>query len=85
MSGLLLLLLQLYLLVLFGRAIFSWFPPRPGGAAASLNRVLFNLTEPVLGPVRRAMPRTGRLDLSFLVVFLGIVVLQQLVASASAR
>lgn len=56
--------------------------PRPGGAAASLNRILFSLTEPVLGPVRRAIPRTGRIDLSFLVVFVGIVILQQLVASA---
>jgi YggT family protein len=82
MIGVILFLLQLYLLVLFGRAIFSWFPPRPGGAAASLNRILFSLTEPVLGPVRRAIPRTGRIDLSFLVVFVGIVILQQLVASA---
>jgi len=82
MTGLILLLLQLYLLVLFGRAIFSWFPPRPGGAAASVNRILFNLTEPVLGPVRRAIPRTGRIDLSFLVVFIAMVILQQLVASA---
>ena len=80
--GVILFLLQLYLLVLFGRAIFSWLPPRPGGAAASLNRILFRLTEPVLGPVRRAIPRTGRIDLSFLVVFVGIVILQQLVASA---
>ena len=82
MIGVILFLLQLYFLVLFGRAIFSWFPPRPGGAAASLNRILFRLTEPVLGPVRRAIPRTGRIDLSFLVVFVGIVILQQLVASA---
>ena len=82
MTGVILFLLQIYLLVLFGRAIFSWFPPRPGGAAASVNRVLFTLTEPVLGPVRRAIPRAGRIDLSFLVVFVGIVILQQLVASA---
>lgn len=47
MSGLLLFLLQLYLLVFLGRAVFSWFPPRTGGAAASVNRVLCSLTEPV--------------------------------------
>jgi YggT family protein len=82
MAGLILLLLQLYLLVLIGRAIFTWFPPRRGGAADSVNRVLFNLTEPVLGPIRRALPRTGRIDLSFLVVFIGIIFLQQLFANA---
>jgi YggT family protein len=82
MSGLVLFLLQLYLLAFFGRAVFSWFPPRAGGAAASVSRVLFNLTEPVLGPVRRVIPRIGRFDLSFLVVFIGIVLLQQVVASA---
>lgn len=82
MRGLILLLLQLYLFALFGRAIFSWFPPRPGGAAASVSRVLFNLTEPVLGRVRRAMPRTGRIDLSFLVVVIGILILQQVVSGA---
>jgi YggT family protein len=47
-----------------------------------VNGVLFTLTEPVLRPVRRVIPRTGMFDLSFLVVFFGIIILQQIVASA---
>jgi YggT family protein len=82
MVTLILAILQIYLLVLLGRAIFSWVPPRRGGAADSVNRVLFTLTEPVLRPVRRVVPRVGMIDLSFLVVFLGIVMLEQVVASA---
>jgi YggT family protein len=39
------------------------------------------VTEPVLRPVRRVVPRTGMLDLSFLVVFFGVIILQQVVAS----
>ncbi len=57
-------------------------PARAGGVAASVSGVLFTLTEPVLRPVRRVVPRTGMIDLSFLIVFFGIIILQQLVASA---
>jgi YggT family protein len=82
MTGVVLLLLQVYLLVLVGRAILSWFPIHSDGPVAAVNGVLFALTEPVLRPVRRIVPRTGMIDLSFIIVFLGVIVLQQLVASA---
>ena len=81
MTGFILLLLQSFLLILLGRAILSWFPLRAGGAAASVNGVLFTLTDPVLRPVRRVVPRTGMIDLSFLVVFFGVILLQRIVAS----
>ena len=79
MTGFILLLLQLYLLILVGRAVMSWFPLRSGGVAASVNSTLFTLTEPVLRPVRRVVPRTGMIDLSFMVVFFGVIILQQIV------
>ena len=81
MTGFILLLLQLYLLVLVGRAVMSWFPLRSDGLAASVNSTLFTLTEPVLRPVRRVVPRTGMIDLSFMVVFFGVIILQQIVRS----
>ena len=81
MTGFILLLLQLYLLILVGRAVMSWFPLRSGGVAASVNTTLFTLTEPVLRPVRRVVPRTGMIDLSFMVVFFGVIILQQIVRS----
>ncbi|MDQ1480115.1 MAG: YggT family protein [Actinomycetota bacterium] len=67
-------LIQVYIVVLFVRAIFSWFPP-PSGGAATLYRILLDLTEPVLAPLRRVIPPVGAFDLSFLVliVFLYIV------------
>ena len=69
--------LEVYLWgVLFPRALLSWFPTSPGTALASINHVLYRLSEPVLAPVRRILPplRAGGMgiDLSFLVVFLGI-------------
>lgn len=63
-------LLQLYSICLFGRIILSWFPLAPGGAMASVFGVLYNLTEPVLGPVRRVLPSVGMIDLSPIVVFI---------------
>ena len=69
--------LEIYLWgVLFPRALLSWFPASPGSTLASINSVLYRLTEPVLGPVRRLLPpvRAGGfgIDLSFIIVFFGI-------------
>jgi YggT family protein len=68
-------LLNLYLLAILVRIFMSWIPPTPGTTYASIYSFFFNITEPVLGPVRRAMPpvRMGAmgLDLSPIVVLLG--------------
>jgi YggT family protein len=71
------LILEIYLWgVLFPRALLSWFPASPGSVLASINTVLYRLSEPVLGPVRRLLPpvRAGGfgIDLSFIIVFFGI-------------
>jgi YggT family protein len=75
--------LQLYVIVLFARVIFSWFPISPGSALEGISDVLRMLTEPILGPLRRALPpvRLGGmgLDLSPLIALLGIQVLQRIV------
>ena len=71
---------------LFPRALLSWFPASPGSWLVPINSALYRLSEPVLAPVRRVIPparmRGMGLDLSFIVVFLGIqVVVIPLVAS----
>lgn len=76
-------LIQLYVLLIFGRIILSWFPMSPGSALAPVNRFLFSVTEPVLGPVRRILPpvRMGAvgLDLSPFIVLVGLQILAGLV------
>ncbi|HWH35972.1 MAG TPA: YggT family protein [Acidimicrobiales bacterium] len=71
----------LYLIVVFARILLSWFPIAPGGAMASVFSVLYRLTEPVLGPIRRALPPLAMggmgLDLSPIIV---ILVLQFFIA-----
>jgi YggT family protein len=77
-SSLLCAFLTVYLLVLLGRAIFSWFPPgEPGSFSFGLSRLLFDLTEPVLAPVRRMIPPAGMFDLSFIVVMVGLFILRE--------
>lgn len=69
-------LLTVYLVVLAARAVLSWFPVRHGGAMASINSVLFQLTEPLLAPLRRVIPPAGMFDLSFIVLFFAIIIIQ---------
>lgn len=80
----LLMILDLYMYVLIAAAIFSWLfafnivNPR-NQAVAAIGSVLYQLTEPLLRPIRRYMPSTGGLDLSFLVLWFGIILLRQVI------
>ena len=59
--------LSIYILLIIIRVIFSW-----GRASYShrIMRFLFNVTEPLLGPLRRMIPPLGWLDISPLVAIL---------------
>jgi YggT family protein len=73
-------IVTVYLLIMGARAIFSWFPPSDSGSGlATVNRLLMDLTEPVLAPLRRVIPPVGMFDLSFMVAFFGLFILRQLV------
>lgn len=65
-------------ILLLARVVWSWFNPQPEGGIGAL---LFDLTEPVLAPIRAVLPRMQMLDFSPLVAFL----LLQLLASAANR
>lgn len=69
-------LLTVYLVVLAGRVVMSWFPVRPGTPAASVYSILLDLTEPVLAPVRRVIPPMGMLDVSVMVVFFALTLVR---------
>ena len=69
-------LLDIYSLIVFGAVIVSWIQLPPTNPVV---RFLDTATEPVLAPIRSALPPMGGIDLSPLVVFLGIFILMQLV------
>ena len=63
-------LCYLLTILIIGRAVLSWFSPRPTNMLAIY---LFRVTEPALAPLRRIVPRTGMIDFSPL---LAIILLQ---------
>jgi len=48
----------------------------PPEALLKIYEVVFGITEPVLGPIRRMLPQTGMIDFSPLVVMVILVVIQ---------
>ena len=68
---------QIYVFILFGRAILSWFPYSPNSPFNPVRRVVFTLTEPVLAPFRRIIPPVGMFDLSFIVAFIVVEIFVQ--------
>jgi len=77
------LLCQLTLLfeaAIWARVILSWFPSSPGTLFGRVNSGLVRVTEPMLGPIRRVLPRTGMFDLSPIIGALGIeIVVRQII------
>jgi len=70
--------ITIYIVILLLRAVFSWFPP-PNGGMATVYRILMDLTEPVLAPLRRLIPPVGMFDLSFTVLFIFLFILRGVV------
>ena len=72
-------LLQILTYALIARALLSWFDPR---GQWTISRILADVTEPVIAPLRRVIPPVGMLDLSFIVAIILIQVLQRLLQQA---
>lgn len=81
-SNFLVIIGELYVVVLFLRAILSWFPYDPHSPLNPVRKVVFTLTEPVLAPFRRIIPPIGMIDISFLVA---IIVVEMFVRLVLAR
>ncbi|CTQ58314.1 YggT family protein [Labrenzia sp. EL_208] len=76
--------LELYTYVIIASAIFSWLYAfnivnSSNQIINSIGRVLYNLTEPALRPIRRFMPDLGGIDISPIVLLLGIIFLRQII------
>jgi YggT family protein len=76
--GILCTLINLYLLAVFAFIILSWFPLNPGGVAYRIFTVLRTIVDPVLAPLRRVLPRLGPLDISPIILILGIGIIEGL-------
>ncbi len=80
MASILCSLLSLYLIILFASALLSWFPTQPGSGVAQVRELLYRATEPVVGPVRRAIGASfGGIDFSVMIVMFGVIFLQRII------
>jgi YggT family protein len=75
-------LLSIYILFIIIRIVFSWGMLSYGNR---LMRFLVDVTEPLLGPLRRTIPPLGWLDISPIVAILIIWLFQQAVAGTLLR
>jgi YggT family protein len=69
------LLINIFLVALLIQVILSWVSPGNYNPAVGLT---YSLTQPLLGPVQRLLPNMGGLDLSPMVVMLGLYLLKML-------
>ncbi len=76
--------LNLYWYVIIASAIFSWLfafgvvNPR-NQVVSAIGSFLYQATEPVLRPIRRVVPTLGAIDISPVVLLLGIILIQQVI------
>ncbi|TME21524.1 MAG: YggT family protein [Chloroflexi bacterium] len=71
-AGVLIFALQIFLVVILIRVVFSWVSPVPTNP---VSRLAWQVTEPVLAPIRRRLPLMSGIDLSPLVVWLIAIIL----------
>ena len=69
--------ITVFIIILFARAVLSWFPVAPGTMTAQLNDGLRFLTDWAVLPLRRIIPPIGMFDVSFVVLVIGLLILEQ--------
>ena len=67
---------QALVLAIFVRVIMSWVPIR---LPLGLNDLIWNVTEPVLAPIRRYMPIAGGMDFSPFIALLLIQIITSII------
>ncbi len=70
---------SIYYLLIIAAVIFSWIRPMRGTFLYDLARITYQLTEPVMSPIRRALPTAGGLDFSPILALLLVQLVQRLV------
>jgi len=77
-AHLLKLMVWIYFVVIIVQVIISWINP---GAYSPFTVLMYQLTNPVIGPVRRIIPPAGGIDWSPLIILIGLnLVLMLLIA-----
>lgn len=71
------LLLSVFMFILLARVLLSYFPQVD--RSNPLVQLVYQVTEPVLRPIREALPQTGMMDFSPLVLIFGIAIIRMFI------
>ena len=69
----------LFYIALFARVIVSWFPTSGNNPIVVF---IFTVTEPILAPIRRVVPRLGMFDLTPMIALILIAIIQRILVQA---
>ena len=69
------------LIAIFVRAILTWFPVNRENPIVA---IVFQITDPILAPVRRIMPGKGFIDFSPMVTIIALFVIREVLRGALA-
>lgn len=73
------LLVTVFYIAILARVLLSWFPIGPDSALMPVVRVVFQITEPILGPIRRILPDMGAIDLSPMIAIVVLIIIQRVI------
>jgi len=76
MIGLIRFLFELYTVILLARVLLSWLQIDPNNQWV---KIIYQLTEPLLAPIRRLLPQSAGIDFSPIVAFIVLLVAEQVV------
>jgi len=66
-------------LIVIARALLSWFDP---GMRSSVGKILVDITEPMLAPIRRMIPSAGGLDFSPIILIILLQFIERIILEA---
>ena len=70
-------------IALIGRVLSSWLNVGPTSPLYSVVAILYQVTEPILAPIRRVLPSFGMLDLSPMVALILIAFVRNILISVA--
>lgn len=76
---LILVIVNVMTFAIIARSLLSWFPNAQNNV---VGRVIFQITEPLLAPLRRIVPRIGMIDITPMVAVILLVVISRVILSA---
>ena len=68
-------------IALLARVLSSWFNVGPTSPFFPVLRIIYQITEPILAPIRRVLPKLGMLDFSPMVALILLTVIRWMITN----